>query len=257
MTTLEAAPTGLGAFYRELFADPVLRAFYGDSGYANFGYWRPGTRTAAEAGDNLVDALLDRVGTRPRTVLDVACGAGATTRRLGIRLGGASITGIGISGAQLAAARRRAPGARFVCMDATHLGFANGSFDAVVCVEAAFHFVTRARFFVEAFRVLAPGGSLVLSDVLMARGTPLTPPANHLRDASDYARLLPRTGFREVTVTDATSDTWHPYRRRLTGFIAERSFPRAIGLRDLFMANVAFAWAVRQYVVVAARKPVG
>jgi SAM-dependent methyltransferase len=252
MTTLEA--TGLGAFYGELFSDPLLREFYEDSGYANFGYWRPGTRSAADAGDSLVDVLLDRIGTRAGTVLDVACGAGATTRRLGTRLGGASITGIGLSVEQLTTARRRAPGARFAQMDATRLGFAGDSFDAVVCVEAAFHFVTRARFFAEALRVLVPGGSLVLSDLLVARGTLLTPPENHLRDASDYARLLTRTGFRDVTVTDATAATWRPYRRHLTAFIAGRSFPGAIGFRDLFMANVACAWAVRQCVLVAARK---
>src|SRR5262245_28066366 len=138
MTTLES--TSGGGFYDQLFSDPLPRAFYGDSGYANFGYWRPGTRTAAEAGDNLVDVLLDRVVMRAATVLDVACGAGATTRRLGARLGGAAITGVGLSFGQLRAARRRAPGARFVTMDAARLGFADDSFDAVVCVEAAFHF---------------------------------------------------------------------------------------------------------------------
>ena len=78
MITRETTPIGLDAFYGELFADPLLREFYGDSGYANFGYWRPETRTAAEAGNNLVDALLHRLGASVGTVLDVACGKGVS-----------------------------------------------------------------------------------------------------------------------------------------------------------------------------------
>ena len=104
--------------------------------------------------------------------------------------------------------------------------------------------------------MLTPGGTLVLSDLLMACGTLLTPPENHLADASDYARLLTRAGFRDVSVTDVTATTWRAYRRRLTAFIARRPFPGSIGFRDLVAANVACAWAVRQCVLVSARKPV-
>ena len=255
MITRETTPIGLDAFYGELFADPLLREFYGDSGYANFGYWRPETRTAAEAGNNLVDTLLHRLGAPVGTVLDVACGAGATTRQIVARLPGVSVTGIGLSLEQLSAARQRAPTARFVQMDATRLAFGHDQFDAVVCVEAAFHFVTRERFFVEALRVLKPGGTLVLSDLLMARGTLLTPGQNHLMGASAYAKLLTCVGFHDVRVVDATAETWRAYRRRLTEFIARRRRPGSIGFRDLFAANVACAWAVRQCVLVSARKP--
>jgi cyclopropane fatty-acyl-phospholipid synthase-like methyltransferase len=255
MTTREAERACLGAFYEALFADPLLREFYSDSGYANFGYWRPETRSAAEAGDNLVDELVGRLSTPAGAILDVACGRGATTRRIGERLRDASLFGIGLSLEQLTAARRRAPTARFAQMDAARLAFDRNSFDAVFSIEAAFHFATRARFLEEALLVLKPGGSLLMSDLLMARGTLLTPPENHLVDARAYARLLTRVGFRDAQVTDVTDATWRAYRRHLSNFIARRYLRAPTGLRDLFAANVVFAWAVRQCVLVSAQKP--
>jgi ubiquinone/menaquinone biosynthesis C-methylase UbiE len=253
MTTPDSDP--LAAFYAAFSADPVLREFYGDSGYANVGYWRSDTASAAQACDDLVDELLGPVPASTAAVLDVACGAGATTRRIAERLQPQSLVGIGLGADSLASARRRAPTAHFARMDAARLAFESECFDAVVCVEAAFHFDTRARFLSEALRVLKPGGALVLSDLLLARGTPLAPDENHLASPAAYARLLTRVGFGAVTLTDVTPATWRAYRRRLTAFIVRRGRLGAIALRDLLAANVALAWAVRHCVLVSARKP--
>jgi ubiquinone/menaquinone biosynthesis C-methylase UbiE len=54
-------------------------------------------------------------------------------------------------------------------MDATHLAFADRVFEQILCVESAFHFQTRAQFFAEAYRVLKPGGAVVLWDMLFRR----------------------------------------------------------------------------------------
>lgn len=242
------------AFYSALFTDPLLRGFYGDSGYANFGFWDHGARDATAACDALVDRILAPVPATARRVLDVACGTGATTRRVRERLPSADIVGIGVSTAQLDAARMREPGAEFVQMDATRLEFPAGSMDAVMCVEAAFHFDTRAQFLSQALHVLRPGGQLVMSDLLMARGTALVPPANYLGNRAAYVRLLEHIGFVDVEVADATAATWDGFRRHLTAYIARQGSPGALALRDLYAANVVCAWAVRQCVLVSARR---
>jgi SAM-dependent methyltransferase len=127
----------------------------------------------------------------------------------------------------------------------------------VLCVEAAFHFDTRERFLREALRVLRPGGWLALSDLLMTRGTPLVPAANHLRSLEEYAALLRRCGFVDVRVQDATRETWQSFRRRFTDFVLARAsrFGSAHGVRDLLAANLACAFAIRAGLLAVARRP--
>lgn len=249
-------PAAVRGFYGEFFSDPILRDYYGDSGYANLGYCVEPTADPTTAGDALVDRLLGLIPGAVGPLLDVACGEGGSTRRLMRTLAPALITGIGVSPQQLAAARKRAPGCHFLLMDATALRFPPESFETVLCVEAAFHFRTRERFLREAFRILRPGGRLLLSDLLLNRGTPLMPPGNHLADMAAYATLLERCGFRNQVLCDATRETWHAYRRRFTRFVAENTsrYGPSLVWRDLLVANVACAWSIRASLLVAARK---
>ena len=111
------------------------RRYYENSGFFNFGYWGAGAKSQREASEALVDLLVARISDTNGPVLDVACGLGASTKRLSQTWPPEVITGINVSDIQIAAARARAPGCTLLLMDATRLDFPDNHFGAVICVE--------------------------------------------------------------------------------------------------------------------------
>ncbi|MFI9816500.1 class I SAM-dependent methyltransferase [Saccharothrix variisporea] len=126
----------------------------------------------------LVRRSLDLLDAEPGDrVLDACCGRGLSTAVLGRR--GCTAVGVDVQPEQIAEARRRfgsRPGAEFTVADVTALPAELGVFDRVHCLEAAFHFGPdgRAAFLAEAFRVLRPGGRLVLVDFTWRSPDPST-----------------------------------------------------------------------------------
>ncbi len=198
--------------YDDISSTTERRNYYGNTDFMNFGYWTEDTLDQKQACENLMERLLALIPKKYGSILDVACGLGATTAYLTKYYPAQNITGINISKTQLEAARTNAPGCTFLEMNATDMKFAESSFDNIICVEAAFHFYTREKFLCEASRVLKPGGRLVLSDILMTlegeKAHQSRTERNYVACLKEYGPIMEKTGFQDVDVIDVTKSCW-------------------------------------------------
>lgn len=261
MAQSETAAAVTNPLYDELMFKPLYLEFYEGSGFGNYGYWEPQTSGPREACRSLVQHLLDRMPKKTGTVLDVACGKGETTRCLLDYYPAEAISAINISERQIEVARGNVPGANFRCMDATALEFADASFDNIMCVEAAFHFDTRREFLTEALRVLKPGGTLAMSDILMTREAEKArlyhTEANYLVDVAEYTEMLKSLGFRNIRIDDVTEQCWRGFFRYLVKFLHERFLMRKISaetLKQHLETNYRLVPDLENYLLVSAEK---
>ncbi|NIS62313.1 MAG: methyltransferase domain-containing protein [Proteobacteria bacterium] len=235
--------------------------YYGYSDFFNYGYWNENTPDQKTACENLVEKLLSFLPAKTGTILDVACGKGATAHYLLKYYKPQDITGINISEKQLATCKAKIPEATFLLMDAAKLEFEDNCFDNIMCVEAVFHFHTREKFLQEAYRVLKPRGYLVLTDILLTewgeRYNPLRPDKDGVGDLHEYSWLYRHAGFQSVEVIDATKECWEGCYKNLARYSYERLLRGEIDTkiyRDIAVNIFRKLPTTQYYLLVAARK---
>ena len=178
-------------------------------------------------------------------VLDVACGRGRSSFMLATQHPTASVTGMDILPSNVALARElygNAPSLRYTVADATDMEFDGGSFERVLCLEAAFHF-DRARFLDEAHRVMKRGGVLVVIDFMWrhpeSRRILESPEGKIVRDTwrfddfsteGEYLQMAEASGFRLVARNDWSRKVTAAMQRRtaLISWAGTKKLPRKV-----------------------------
>jgi cyclopropane fatty-acyl-phospholipid synthase-like methyltransferase len=253
----------------------------------NMGYWGDGAVTVREARLTFVRRLAERLPElQGRRVLDAGRGAGGTAALLAVEYG-ADVDAVNIAPERMEGACAFAADhgigdrLRFHVAGAAELPFEPESFDVVFSLEAAHGFADKARFVREAYRVLAPGGMLALSDLTATRDVPLarrSPSRGVELVTADAWRALVRGAGFEILEHRLVGPAVYPgHRRWLMLSAAERR--RAIlaalapgrgapgtGIRharawwlefvgNRSAASVTFALGLREYVWMLARRP--
>lgn len=144
-------------------------------------------------------------------VLDIGCGIGGTSRHLAstyeCEVEGLDLTPAYVETAkELTARTGLAEQCHFTEGSALDMPFDPGTFDLAVTFHVAMNIEDRGRFYSEAARVLKPGASLALFDVMKGPGSGMLYPVpwaeteatSFLKTPEEMRQLLDRAGFRLV-----------------------------------------------------------
>jgi ubiquinone/menaquinone biosynthesis C-methylase UbiE len=122
--------------------------------------------TTREADPTWVATFQELVEVKGKQVLDIGCGGGIYSKAIA-DLGAASVTGADFSEEMLKGAQencREYPQVRFAVGDAYDTGLPSGQFDVILERALIHHLQDLQACFAEAYRLLQPGGTLVVQD---------------------------------------------------------------------------------------------
>ena len=197
--------------------------------HIHHGYFESHRETPVQAQEKLIEKLVDFLEISPGAeILDAGCGLGGSSLFLAKKYG-ACVTGITLSQKQVdiatgLARKEQINNVNFKVEDALSLAsFPDNSFDIVWSLESCEQFYDKQLFIQQAFRVLKPGGNLILAtwcsgaeeyQGLQARKykklcislqLPYMPTIGH------YSKLLQKQGFVTKPAQDWSAnvkDTW-------------------------------------------------
>ena len=209
-----------------IWGEHMHHGYYGPTG----GERKDGRQAQIE----LIEQLLKWARVRQADrILDVGCGIGGSSLYLAKKLNGTA-TGITLSPVQASRATKRAEsaglvfGTEFKVADALNMPFADNSFDLVWSLESGEHMPDKQKFLEECYRVLMPGGTLVMATwchrPISKSGWPLTADERqHLEriyrayclpytiSLPEYAEIARTVGFQNIRTADwstAVSPFW-------------------------------------------------
>ncbi len=188
----------------------------------NIGLWTPGTRSRIEALENQNALLGELLQPSPADhLLEAGCGTGGSSIWLSQRFG-AKVCGITLCERQASIAARYArmrgvaDKVRFSATDFTQAAFRDAPFTGIFASESVCHAERKELFVAEAFRLLQPGGRLVVIDAFLT-DAPFGAQERRLLDdwfqgwavpglasQDEFRTMLLAVGFERLTFRDLT-----------------------------------------------------
>ncbi len=235
--------------------------------------------------------LIDRLLTwgevaQAQAILDAGCGIGGSSLYLGDRYQ-ATVMGITLSPVQAIRATQRAEAAgladrvTFQVADVLHTPFADGSFDLIWSLESGEHYPDKGQFFYESYRLLRPGGRLLMATwchrTTQSVAGDLTESEQwHLNalyqvyhlpyvlSLPDYAHLAAQAGFEAIATADwsaAVAPFWDAviqsvFRGEAIAGLLQTGWPTIQGALALGLMRWGFERGLVRYGVLTAVKPV-
>jgi len=195
----------------------------------HYGYWDEKVKNFPASLLRMNEVMMEMAGIKDKDrVLDAGCGVGGSSLFMASVLG-CRVTGISLSQGQIEKARQYAEKRKqqglvdFLVMDYCNTTFPNESFDVIWGCESICYAPDKAAFINEAYRLLRPGGRLVVADGFVNDINNNDHPVirkwldgwqvNYLETTAGFSKIMAATGFEEVSCRDISAPTMHSAKR--------------------------------------------
>lgn len=191
----------------------------------HFGYYSTGNETHDESLVKLNKFIARKANIKKKDkVLDAGCGYGGSSHWLAEKIG-CRVTGINVVPFQIEKAINIANKKRlnnlidFHIKDYAQTDFPEDSYTTFMAIESVVHAKSKEKVMLEAYRVLAKGGKLVLAEYLFHDDYKYTKDDNNLLDVwlkgwsmpnlstkNQYEKILKKVGFKNIKFINITKN---------------------------------------------------